>query len=482
MASSGLTRRQLWQALGSVRTGIILLILSGLAVLAGTLILQRPITEPAKLHEAYSPQVLRWLDALRLTDVFHSGWFVFLLSLLSANIIVASLDRFPMAWRYFSHPARQAEPHFFTSLALKAPIPLRTPETDLDKVELAFRHAGWKPQLVTDERGRKSLFAERFRIARMAPFVVHASLLLILAGGIIDGVWGYKGFISLGPNESTDQMELPDGTHKAMPFAIRCEAAGQENYADGTPKRWWSRLTVVDKGREVQRKEIAVNDPLTWHGLRFYQSSYGSTGEVGSIKLLAASKKDPSQKREFWLPLDQPAQVDEATTIRIARFIPDFVVVDNHIETRSNQLNNPAVQISVESKQAAESKIWLFPKFPEFAHGNNTGYDFRVADLRMGYFTGLQVSHQPGQWAVWAGVILMGVALALVFYFVHLRLWALPVDDGQGRVVLWVGASASKNREDFEQRFRKLVEAIQQDLKPQAAPSPVREAELLLAK
>src|SRR5271169_143272 len=58
------TRRQLWQVLGSVRTGIILLILSGLAVLAGTLILQRPITEPDKLHQAYSPETLRLLDTL----------------------------------------------------------------------------------------------------------------------------------------------------------------------------------------------------------------------------------------------------------------------------------------------------------------------------------------------------------------------------------------------------------------------------------
>ena len=104
-----------------------LLILSGLAVLAGTLILQRPITEPAKLHQAYSPETLRLLDTLRLTDVFHSWWFVLLLSLLSANIVVASIDRFPAAWRYFSRPLRRAEPHFFTSLAMKQSIPLRGP-------------------------------------------------------------------------------------------------------------------------------------------------------------------------------------------------------------------------------------------------------------------------------------------------------------------------------------------------------------------
>jgi cytochrome c biogenesis protein len=457
------------------------LILVGLAVMAGTLILQRPITEPAKLHQAYSPQTLRLLDTLGLTDVFHSWWFVLLLSLLSANIVVASIERFPIAWRYFSRPARRAEPHLFTSLAMKQAIPLRGSQVDMEKVELAFRRAGWKPQYVSDDRGSVSLYAERFRFARLAPFVVHASLLLILAGGIVDALWGYKGFISLGQNESTNQLELPDGTHKALPFAIRCEGAGQENYADGTPRRWWSRLAVLEDGRQVQRKEIAVNDPLTYRGLRFYQASYGATGEVASVKLLVTPKNGGS-KQELWLKLDAAAPLGDDATVRITQFIPDFVVVENRIESRSDQPNNPALQISVQSKQAGENKMWLFPKFPEFTHGNNTGFDFRVADVQMGYFTGLQVSHEPGQWAVWAGVILMGFALALTFYFVHVRLWALPVDEGQGRLVLWLGASASKNREDFERRFRNLVDCVRENLESQASAGKFQRAELMVVK
>jgi len=477
-AKARTTQRQLWQVLGSVRTGIILLILCGLAVLAGTLILQRPITEPAKLHQAYSPETLRLLDALRLTDVFHSWWFVLLLSLLSANIIVASIDRFPAAWRYFSRPARRAEPHFFASLPMKQAIPLRAP-VDMERVELAFRRAGWKPEYVSDDRGSVSLFAERFRIARMAPFVVHASLLLILAGGIIDSVWGYKGFISLGQNESTNQLEMGDGTHRTLPFAIRCDGAGQENYADGSPKRWWSRLTVLDNGREALHKEIVVNSPLVYSGLRFYQASYGATGDVAGVKLLA-TPKDGGAKQELWLKLDEAAPLGSDATVRITQFVPDFVVVENRIESRSDQPVNPAVQISVQSRRAGEKKLWLFPKFPEFTHSNDTGFDFQVKDLQMGYFTGLEVSHEPGQWLVWAGVVLMGVALALVFYFVHVRLWALPVDDGQGKRVLWLGASASKNREDFERRFRALVDAVEQDLKPSGAAAKSRHAELMV--
>jgi hypothetical protein len=55
--------------------------------------------------------------------------------------------------------------------------------------------------------------------------------------------------------------------------------------------------------------------------------------------------------------------------------------------------------------------------------------------------------------------------LAAAFYFIHTRVWAVPISDDRGRLVLWVGASASKNREEFEERFSKLVAEILDGLK-----------------
>jgi cytochrome c biogenesis protein len=90
---------------------------------------------------------------------------------------------------------------------------------------------------------------------------------------------------------------------------------------------------------------------------------------------------------------------------------------------------------------------------------------FEGKDVQMAYFTGLEVSHEPGQWSVWAGVILMGFGLASVFYLVHARIWAAPVRDARGQLMLWIGGTANKNKDVFEQRFRKLVEQIESELK-----------------
>jgi len=83
----------------------------------------------------------------------------------------------------------------------------------------------------------------------------------------------------------------------------------------------------------------------------------------------------------------------------------------------------------------------------------------------MGHFTGLQVSHEPGQWGVWAGVVLMGIGLTFVFYVVHMRFWVVPVRDPKtGKYSLWIGGTANRNRDAFEQRFHDLVASLEKEL------------------
>jgi len=53
----------------------------------------------------------------------------------------------------------------------------------------------------------------------------------------------------------------------------------------------------------------------------------------------------------------------------------------------------------------------------------------------------------------------------LVFYFVHQRVWAVPVRDAKGQLRLWVGGIANKNKDAFEHQFRELVEKIESEVK-----------------
>jgi cytochrome c biogenesis protein len=470
------SRGRVWATLCSVRTGILLLILVVIASAAGTFVLQRPQTDPRQLQRAYEPGTLRFLDALGLTDVFHAWWFAVLLALFCLSIVFASLDRLPTAWRYFSRPYRRPESHFWSGLGLHEEIPIRGERSGLEAAERAFRALKLKPQVIANSGGY-SLFAERNRASRLAAYVVHLSLLLIIGGGLADALWGYRGYLALSRGEQSNEIQMRDGSRRELPFAVRCDGAGQENYADGSPRRWWSRLVVLEAGREVNRTEIEVNQPLVYSGVRFYQSGYGSTGELDWVVLRATSRSDPANTREITLRPGQPFALDADTSVSLLAFLPDFVLQGDHILSRSDQPNNPAIQLEVTSSSNSRgarlvspqtTKVWIFPKFPGFAHPDAAPYAFEYRTLEMAYFTGLQVAHEPGQWAVWAGVILMGIGLAMAFYFIHMRFWAMPMSDDRGRLTLWVGASAAKQRDEFRELFQRLVEEIAKNVGTQA--------------
>jgi cytochrome c biogenesis protein len=84
--------------------------------------------------------------------------------------------------------------------------------------------------------------------------------------------------------------------------------------------------------------------------------------------------------------------------------------------------------------------------------------------MQMQHFTGLEISHEPGQWGIWAGVILMGCGLGVAFYMVHIRFWIMPVETKEGQLVLWIGGSANKNKDRFEEKYLELVAEIRHEL------------------
>src|SRR5262249_42563285 len=147
---------------------------------------------------------------------------------------------------------------------------------------------------------------------------------------------------------------------------IRCDAAGVESYADGTPKKWWSDLVIVRNGQDVSRKRILVNDPMDYGGIRIFQSSFGSSGNPLEFVLTV---RDPSTTGPFSLTL-RPGEArrleKEGLTLRALQFIPDFVMHVNEIHSNSSEPNNPALQLEVTEPGGRQWKAWLFQNIPDF--------------------------------------------------------------------------------------------------------------------
>jgi len=457
--------RKICQTFANIKTGVVLLILVVILSAAGTLILQRPVTDPDEMQRAYSPQVLHLLDGLGLTDVFHAWWFVLLLSLVSLSIIAASVQRFPNAWRFFARPYKSPDKTFRKALPNQKLISIKNEDEEaaVSVAERILQKAGFRPERIVREKSF-SLFGERNRFSEMAVYIVHASLLLVFLGSNIDALFGWRGFVTLTRGQQSSEVKPQNGSPRHLPFAVRCDSAGQENYADGTPKRWWSDLAIIKDGQVVLRKQIVVNDPLIYAGVRFYQASYGKSGKIDKL-VLTATPRDGHAPQKIAIGLEETIPLDSDIRVRLAEFIPDYVVSDGQVYARSNELENPAAHLVVESRKSGQTiNVWL-PPIPGFEQNASSPYSFEGKDVQMAYFTGLEVSHEPGQWLVWAGVVLMGIGLAVVFYFVHTRLWVVPERDARGQLQLWIGGTANKNKDAFEHRFRDLVEKIESELK-----------------
>ena len=457
---------KIYRTLASVRTGIILLLTTVVVSAVGTVVLQRPTTEPEEIQRAYSPQMLALLDRIGLTDVYHAWWFIGLLGLVSLSIIFVSIERFPNAWRFYARPYRFPEPHFRATLPLKATLPVPDAASGLDAAEKVLQQVGLPAERIVDHDS-VSLYSERHRFSVFAVYVVHASLLMIFFGGIVDAIYGYRGYLVLNQGQTGNTIDLRSGSSGpakrfVIPFSVRADKIGMEQYADGAPKKYWSELTLIAKGNEIAHKTINVNDPLTYRGIRLFQAGMGASGDLDYVGLRASGK---SGEQRIRLGLNQVVRLDDEYSVRIARFVPDYYSQDGEVFKKSDNIDNPAFQLAVVDKAGVETRVWLMP------HERNTTaaeapYTFVAAELKPLDFTGLEVAYQPGQWFVWGGVILMAIGLTIVFYLSHTRLWAVIVQDESLGTVLWIGGACNRNKERFESRFAEIVEAIRAELDP----------------
>jgi len=469
MASRHSSFDKFLQFFSSLKCGLWLLGLVGISVILGTFILQRPMAEEGQIEQVYAPQIVHLLNAVGLFDVFHTWWFILLLGLLGTNITLASIERFPQVWRLYVRPHFLADAAFIRALPFQREIPLG-PHTSTEAMGLAslkLENLGYPPR--PDVLGQGTLYVEKHRLMRLAPYVVHASLLIIFAGAIIDGTHGYRGYISLRPGMGTEVVEplTQPGARRQLDFTVRCDAAGMDAYPDGSPRQYWSQLTVLEDGREVARKKISVNDPLTYGGVRFFQANYSSTGSPRKLVMEAKWLGGGVEKHQvLTLAPGTPEPLDEqGSAVELAEFIPDYVLDGDQLASRSDEPRNPAIELRVTRPGSPTTRAWVLAKSPELHPPNDTGISFRFVSVEMESMTGLQVAHEPGQWLIWAGCLLLTSGLMMALYLSHIRIWGIVAADRKGQPILLLGGQPSKYRENFERKFHELTDEVEAALK-----------------
>lgn len=132
-------------------------------------------------------------------------------------------------------------------------------------------------------------------ISRMAVFLIHLSIPVILLGAFIGYIWGDRGYMQISENTSNNAVIRDDGTVLMLPFSVFLENFILEYYnsfetKEGLIKDYKSIIAIVDKGERQKLKTIKVNHPLEYAGYTFYQVEYDPKNTNWTGLLV---KKDP---------------------------------------------------------------------------------------------------------------------------------------------------------------------------------------------
>lgn len=437
-----------WDFFCSLKLTISLLISLALTSIIGTIIPQGQL--PPEYVAEISAAKLQIYTKLGFFDMYHSWWFIALLYVFSLNLISCSIKRLPHVFKFITEPALVLGDGMRNSFSLKKEVPFAA-NIDAGKEKMAeFLGKEFTNPIVTEHNGEYHLFAQKSAWCRLGVYVVHFSILVIFVGAIIGSLFGYKGFVSIVEGNSISSVESRSGKQIPLGFGLRCDQFSVSFYNTGAPKEFKSLLTVLENGQPVKdytNVRVVVNEPLTYKGITFYQSSYGQASE-SSEHFFNVTSRSGGAAEHIAIREGGTVTLKDGTTVKlletaqeVRQFMPDF--------------SGPAARIEVTYKGKAPQTYIVLKNFPEMNAQRGDALIFNYVGSNARMYTGLQVAKDPGVWVVWLGCTLMVLGLYIAFFVSHKRVWVI-VSKGHARMY----GNASKNQAAFQLQFDDLAEKL----------------------
>ena len=444
---------KIWDFLTSLKLVVLLLLILSALSIAGTVIEQnKPIQE---YYRFYQPGTVALFMKLGLFDMYHSWWFVACLSLLALNITACTMDRYRGIMAGIRKRNLILDEKISKTLQNLTTIRYALPLDAVEKkmVELAGKGFPGKPVVTAAEDGGRHYFFEKGKYSRLAFFMTHLSILIIFLGALVGSFFGYKGYVNIFEGETVSQVETRAGKIQKLNFQVKCNTFHAEFYPGGMPMDYRSDLSIFQNGKEVIRKTIRVNDPLTFEGVTFYQSSYGGQPDQVAIEVV---NRDGSLKGSVTAPFGQRVAIPGvADQVEAADYQEHFHLPDGSEGGR-------AIGLNIYPANGGPTGLWLLVDHPEYDQRRGRDTYFRVKELKLKKYTGLQVNRDPGEILVWLGSILLIAGIMIAFFMSHKKLWISLRSDNKGRSELTIGGTANKNRDAFARETEQMIQNLKE--------------------
>ncbi|MGG6309628.1 cytochrome c biogenesis protein ResB [Paenibacillus macerans] len=468
---------RVWNFFSSVKVAIYLIIFTLIGAMFGTVFEQESNFinfDPSTFYREKYGTLGEIYYRLGLSHTYESWWFVLLLVMIGASLVICSLDRVLPLYKALSKQKVRKHPEFL--IRQKVVYQGDIGEDGESWVRRAVEPLRKKHYRVHTDGD--SLLAEKQRFSRWGPYVIHIGLIIFLLAVLFRGLpglhmdkhyWFPEGETTRIPDtdlylknekftvEYYGEDEMSDdfkGTGKVVPKLYETKAVLYECTADCDDPSKEPQL------KEVQRHAIRVNDPLSYKGLMAYQFDFDLTPKLRSVQPALVDAVTGEAYGKFKLDMENPQREFKAGpyTLSLQNKYMDFALNDQGQPVSiSGEPNAPAFLFLVKGPDLPEEgmQYLYFPKqidkdrFQQDAINQQLGglqkkLNLDVLGMEDVDFieasSYLNIRVDRAMPFVWLGLGIVMLGLILGFYWQHRRIW-LRVDAGK----LTLGGHTTKN-------------------------------------
>ena len=419
-------KQKIFRVLADLRFSIFILLIIGFCSILGTIIEQDQSIETYKqLYPLTNPVFgflsWNWILRLGLDHVYRTSWFLILIFLFGSSLLLCSfLQQLPTL-----RIARRCQFFRTSSSFYKLKISTVLPNFSFNKLISRVQN-----QQYSIFQQKNLIYGYKGLVGRIAPIVVHFSMILILLGTIIGSLVGFKAQEVIPKTEVFHiQNILNNGPSTLIPkTSARINDFWITYTKTKTISQFYSDLSILDsQGNETIRKTISVNYPLINNSIYYYQTDWNLIGlrfqylnnQILEYPLVNIS--DTGAK--IWLTAIFNNQITNESLLCIIDNLEGYCSIYN---SQGQFLGNLEIN---------ETINFLQP----------------VTLVEIISSTGLQIKTDPGIPLIYFGFLFLMIS-TLISYVTYSQIWMV-----QNNKTIFIGGMTNRASFDFELEFFNCV-------------------------
>ena len=419
-------KQKSFRLLADLRFSIFILLLISLCSIVGTVIEQDQSIETYKMNYPLTNPVFGFLSWDRILQfgfdhVYKTWWFLMLIFLFGLSLILCSfLQQLPSL-----KIARRCQ--FFRTTEQFYRLKISTILNNFSLNKILSRLKNKKYSIFQQ---KNIVYCYKGLTGRIAPIIVHFSMILVLLGTIIGSLFGFKAQEIVPKTENFHiQNIVTNGPLTVVPkTAARINDFWITYTKKKTISQFYSDVSILNsEGNETERKTIYVNYPLIYKGIYFYQTDWNliglrlqnSNGQIIEYPLINIL----NNQEKVWLTWIANNKLSTDGIILIIDNLEGYCSIYN--ET-GQFIGNIELNETINFKQP-------------------------LTLLEIISSTGLQIKTDPGIPMIYSGFFFLMIS-TLISYITYSQVWMV-----QKNQKIFIGGNTNRAIFEFELEFFKFI-------------------------